>query len=194
MRTLRYMAILAIATLVLASANDSHADNPRITKGDVNAVFNAFGSAGRKIFNFEMPNNASVAAPADFFGSNGAIRPFEGSPWDGQVHCVDDWHVILIAVFDGPTYQDAVDSISPISSRFWLNGTMLGTKRSAIKRFLELPDPSWGYQEGAILSPKKLPVGNYELLWIASHPIFGVLIQQTIFFTVDPSESFACSD
>jgi len=70
----------------------------RITRGDTEAVLNAFGGGRRAVL---LHSKTAEGATADFFGSHGSIRPFAGSPWDGAHFCADDWHVILIADIEG---------------------------------------------------------------------------------------------
>jgi hypothetical protein len=69
------------------------------------------------------------ASPADFFGSHGSIRPFNGSPWDGR-HCAEDRHVILVAFFDGGdasfSHQQAKAILDPVTISFTLDGAALG--------------------------------------------------------------------
>ena len=71
----------------------------RINRGDAEAVLNAFGNGGWVILLHS--GEAAEAAPADWFGSHGSIRPFQGSPWDGRHFCAEDWHVILMALIAG---------------------------------------------------------------------------------------------
>ena len=49
----------------------------RITKGDAEAVFNAFGNGGRAVL---AHSRTAEGAPADLTGVHGSIRPFAGSP------------------------------------------------------------------------------------------------------------------
>ena len=59
------------------------------------------------------------AAPADFLGSHGSIRPFQGSPWDGRHFCAEDWHVILVGWVDGGAasfdHQQARAAFDPVT-------------------------------------------------------------------------------
>ena len=108
----------------------------RITRGDVEAVLNAFGGGGRAV----LLHSKTAEVPGDFVGSHGSIRPFAGSPWDGAHFCADDWHVILIADFEGGDasfgHDDAARIMNGLEVSFTLDGAALPTTRTAIKRFV----------------------------------------------------------
>ena len=121
----------------------------RITRGDVEAVFHAFGGGG--LTGLLHAPGGGVGSPADDNGSQGSIRPFAGDAWDRAHFCSDDWHVILIAVFDGGdssfTEQDAVRSLQPQQSRsLWM---AVLCRRSA-RRSSESPSSrrSWSIKGG----------------------------------------------
>ena len=148
----------------------------RITRGDVQAVFNAAGTGGRIIL--LRKGETAEAAPADFVGSHGSIRPFQGSPWDGRHFCAEDWHVILVAGIDGGDAsfrrEQAVASASQTTFDFTLDGAPLATNRTAIRRLLspetiKVPQGvekfkvAYFFQEGRIMSPEDLSVGQHEL-------------------------------
>ena len=59
----------------------------RITRGDVEAVLNAFGGGGRAVL---LHSETAEGAQADFLGTHGSIRPFAGSPWDGAHFCAEE--------------------------------------------------------------------------------------------------------
>lgn len=168
----------------------------RIKRGDVQAVFEAFGGGGWAIL-----RHSSVArgAPADVLGSQGAIRPFE--PWDGLHLCAEDWHVILIADIEGGdasfSRRDAEQIMSTIAVRFELDGDELNTTRTAIKRFLnpglfEL-DEAYYFQEGRIMSPDELAVGAHVLRCEVTADA-AVVFENTIGFIVDAAGTGACAD
>lgn len=119
----------------------------RVTQSDAKAVLRSVGSA---------------AEP------EAAIRPFQ---FDGRHYCVLDWHVALLTFVEGGdasfTRKDAEASLNLNSATFVLNGTVLGTERTKIKRY---PDPSrfgfveaYYFQQGRILSPDDLAVGQHTL-------------------------------
>ena len=118
------LSIVVLALALLPSA--VLADSGRITKGDVQGVLQAFMTGGRTVLSNSSETAGLHAAPADFLGSNGAIRPF--APWDNQHVCVSDWHVLLMGIFDGGdksyTRQDASNYLSELDISFTLDGNL----------------------------------------------------------------------
>jgi hypothetical protein len=169
----------------------------RITRGDAEAVLNAFGTGGRVI----LAGGRTVdAGPVDFFGSHGSIRPYQGSPWDGRHFCAEDWHVILAGWIDGgdDTFnrQRAEKVIGPVTISFTLDGDALETTRTPIKPFLDPPadfglERAWYFQQGKIMSPDDLGVGQHELSARFSDPITGVFDTGIPFF-IDAAGTGAC--
>lgn len=194
------MAILAFILIVTALLpGQVSANSERITRGDVQAVFNAFINGGWAI----MQNNGTGnGAPADEFGSRGAIRPFGGSLFDGSHHCVDDWHVLLVAYWDGGTRseknQDIFDRIDQQVIDMYLDGEELDTERTPIKRFLNQNaldnygfDKGFAFQTGKIMSPDELSVGMHTLKFEADG-VFGPY-ESEIEFYIDDSNSPTCT-
>ena len=168
----------------------------RITRGEVEAVFEAFTTGG---FSVLLHGGMVRGAPADDFGSHGAIRPFQ--QWDGLHFCAEDWHVILIATIDGSdqsfTRQDADRLLSGTTITFTLDGVELATDRTAIKRFLNPArfgfEVAYAFQEGRLMSPGDLSPGDHTLSVVAAEPGQPVFAN-TITFTIDPAGAGACAD
>jgi hypothetical protein len=172
----------------------------RITRGDAEAVLNAFGTGGRVILG---NGRTAEAAPADFFGSHGSIRPFQGTPWDGRHFCAEDWHVILAAWFDGGDatfdHQQAEAVIGPVTISFQLDGAALATTRTPIKPFHNPPqafgfERAWYFQEGKIMSPDDLSVGQHELSARFTNPTSGLDESDGITFFIDAAGTGVCLD
>ena len=158
------------------------------------AVLEASGSGG-----WAVRSHSAVAhgSPADESGSHGAIRPF--APWDGRHFCAKDWHVILVAEIEGGdasfTRNDAEEIMSKIDVRFELDGAVLNTTRTAIKRFLN-PErfgmvEAYSFQEGRIMSPEDLAVGSH-VLRLSMSDASGDTFVDTITFVVDAEGQGAC--
>jgi hypothetical protein len=170
----------------------------RITQGDAQAVLNAFGTGGRVIL---RNGQTAEAAPADFFGTHGSIRPFRNSPWDRGHFCAEDWHVILIAMFEGGdasfTRQQAEAILNPVSNSFTLDDAPLQTTRTSISRFLD-PQPfgfeeAYYFQEGRIMSPDDLSVGEHRLSITSTDNTSGRRIfRSSITFFIDAAGTGAC--
>ena len=167
----------------------------RVAEGDVDAVFNGFTSGGLAILVHSQVVQGAVAD--GLAGSLGTIRPFK--LFDGRHYCADDWHVILVAEFDGGdrsySYEDAVASLSPIKIAFALDHVPFSTKRTALKRFLRPGiygwDEAYGFQEGHIFAPSDLTVGAHDLSFTSIDPVYGSF-ENSIRFYIDPSGGGAC--
>jgi hypothetical protein len=158
----------------------------QISRGEVQAVFDAFGGGGWAILRH---SEVARGAPADQVGSHGAIRPFDA--WDGIRLHAEDWHVILIADFEGGDHsfsrQDAEQAIAQIAVRFELDGQELEITRTAIKRFLN-PErfglvEAYYAQFGRVMAPDELAVGEHSVRCTMT---FGadVVFENTIAVTV----------
>ena len=169
----------------------------RITRGDVEAVLHAFGGGGRAVL---LHSKTAEGAPADFVGSHGSIRPFAGSPWDGAHFCADDWHVILIADFEGGDasfqHDDAARIMNGLQVSFTLDGAALPTTRTAIKRFLN-PEQfglqvAYYFQQGQIMSPTDLSTGSHRLEVTMVDASGQQSFQDGITFVIDAPGTGAC--
>jgi hypothetical protein len=166
----------------------------RITKGHVQSILNAFGNAGRVIL---LRGGTAEGAPADFLGSHGAIRPFDD--WDNRHFCQEDWHVILIAAFDGGdrsyTRQQFQALADQTTVSIVLDGAPLpGTTRTATRHFegtLFGFDEAYYFQEGRIMSPDDLSVGEHHLE-VTTTENGTVVFQGQITFHIDAAGTGAC--
>jgi hypothetical protein len=167
----------------------------QIKRGDVEAVFSAFGGGGWAVLRH---SSVAAGAPADDLGSHGAIRPFQ--PWDGMHLCAEDWHVIVIADIEGGDASfkrpDAESIMSTLAVRFVLDGDVMATTRGAVSRFLNPErfglEVAYYFQEGRIMSPDELAVGDHTLrceMTAAGEVVFD----NTIHFIVDPPDAGACA-
>ena len=179
------------------------AEPDRITRGEVQAVLEAFATGGVVVLLQASDTAGLYAAPADLDGSNGAIRPYH--PWDGRHYCVDDWHVLLIGFFEGGdqsfNIQDAKELLSKWSVTFTLisrgESFVLDTVRTSTRAFLN-PDPfgfekAYGFQEGQIVPAGAFPIGEYTLEAIVEFD-GGVQFETSIDFYIDPSDSATCAE
>lgn len=177
---------------------ETNTGSSRITRGDVEAVLNAFGGGGWAVL---LHSKTAEGAPADFLGSHGSIRPFAGSPWDGAHFCGEDWHVILIADIEGGdasfTHDDAESIMNGLEVSFTLDGAPLPTTRTAIKRFLN-PEQfgfqvAYYFQQGQIMSPTDLSVGSHTLDVTIVDASGQQSLQDGITFVVDAPGTGACA-
>jgi hypothetical protein len=198
-RLVKWVVMLIWTTVVLFPVPAMAAPD-RITRGDVEAVLEALPTGGRVVL-FQASDTAGFhAAPADWLGSHGAIRPY--GPWDGGHYCVDDWHALLLGFTAGGDQsfrrEDAEALLSQVSLSFTLTldgkSVVLDTVRTAIKPVLAWEEFGWdniyGFQEGRIMSPDELGVGEYTLtvVWEVAGSSYELSSQ----FFIDPSDSEAC--
>jgi hypothetical protein len=190
------VAVLLILATALPTPARASAD--RITQGDVVSVLNASFTGGRVIISLPGGTAGFYAAPADFYGSNGAIRPF--SAWDGMHLCVEDWHVLLMSIYDGGdtsyTIQDAMSYFSQLNTTFYLDGNPVQTTSTPIKRFLNPThygyDVAYGLNSGAIMAPGDLSVGQHTFQVNIIDPVYGN-VTLAITFYVDAANSPTCT-
>ncbi len=172
-----FISLIGAGTLLLPLP--AQAVGTRITQGDAKQVLQGVGEA-------------------DLFGSRGAIRPFSGSPWDGAHFCAEDWHVIFFSWIEGGdasfTRSDAEPILSGIAVSFTLDGAVLPTTRTAIKRH---SDPerfgyqrAWFFNQGRVMSPADLSVGQHELFVRITQA--GGAFDDGITFFIDAAGTGAC--
>ncbi len=168
----------------------------RITRGDVQAVLEAFGGGGLVILQHDR---AAQGAPSDPF--HGSIRPFAGSEWDGAHFCAEDWHVILVADIEGGgasfKQDDAERIMDGLNVSFDLDGGVLATTRTAIKRFSDPARFGWQvayyFQQGQILSPSDLSIGSHQLTVTVKDSSGQQSYQDGITFVIDAPGTGACA-
>ena len=193
--------LACIAVVLFPVPSTAEAD--RITRGEVQAVLEAFATGGVVVLLRASDTVGLYAAPADLDGSNGAIRPYH--PWDGRHYCVDDWHVILMGFFEGGdqsfTIQDAEDLLSKWSVTFILifhgESVVLDTVRTSTRALLN-PDPfgfekAYGFQQGHIVPAGTFPLGGYTLEAVVEFD-GAVRFESSIDFSVDASDSTTCTE
>jgi hypothetical protein len=177
------------------------ATSSKVTKGDAQAVLNAFGGAGKVIRRHGVVQFGTPADPE----LRATIRPFSektfpDSPFNGRHYCADDWHVIVVAEIDGGDHsysiQDANAALNPLTLTFTLDGAELPTTRTPIKRFdpgphLDGMEVAYFFQQGAVLSPSDLTVGSHSLSYTERAP--GWEYQDAITFVIDPPGHGACA-
>jgi hypothetical protein len=190
--------VLTVGTIlgVLAPAAGSTAAGAaeRVSRGEATAVLEAYGTGGRAIIN-HSPRN--WGAPSDI-ELRATIRPLAEEGFDGRHYCAEDWHTIVLAIFDfgDRTFsrQDFADEVSHVVITMSLDGTVLPTMRTAIK---EVSNPqqfgaekAYAFQQGTVLSPSDLSVGAHSLDTTTVFP--PDTFQDHITFYIDAPGTGAC--
>jgi hypothetical protein len=165
----------------------------RVSQGDAEAVLQAAPTGGGAIRSHGIVN---PSAPADI-ELRASIRPFSGTVFDGRHYCAEDWHVILLADFEGGdnsfTEQDARAIMDGITFDFFLDGTPLATNRLPIKRFLapqQFFETAYYFQQGVVLPPSGLTVGSHTVGVSVTDPRGNITDQVTIH--IDAPGTGAC--
>jgi hypothetical protein len=191
-RTYLAVAVLVAGSLV-ATIGTANASPVRVTQGDAQSILDAFGNGGWAVL-LNSGQGVQADGPTDL-EVRAAIRPLPF--YAGRHYCVDDWHVLLLALFDGGdasyTYQDAVTVLGPISLDLKLDRRSLTTTRTSIKRFLNPQqfgfEEAYYWQQGTLVPPGGLTVGAHQLAGTLSGGAHGTGNAK---FYVDPSGTGAC--
>jgi hypothetical protein len=159
---------LAFAAMLFLATGTASGNAVRVTRGDAQAVCEAFGNGGWTIL--QHSHVIVQGAPADgLVGGLVVIRPIS-SIFDGKHYCALDWHVILVAEFDGGdasyTIQDFEAFRAATSIAFTLDGQPLATVRTATKPFQrDLSSigvtAAYYFQQGSVMSPDALAIGAH---------------------------------
>jgi hypothetical protein len=190
--TIRRRLAAAVASLalvvVLGSTVAQAVSDSGPTRGDAEAVFQAFFTGGFAIRAHNPLANGAPGVPLDPPPDSVRIYPLA----DDIEYCQQGWHVVLLGVWDDPTLypggkKELIDYLSALDTQFVLDGVPLYTERTEIKRFTHpFPEfsenPLIGPNFGAFLPPGSLSLGTHELRTIQHAPDFDD--EFTISFTV----------
>ncbi len=188
--------LLSLVVFTFVTRSQASAASGLVTKGDAEAILHALTSGGGIIFH-EHP----VPGFEDY--PRAAITPL--SFHSGTHYCVDDWHVVRIAISQGVdndvffTKEQAIADLEATTVTLTLDGVTLPAIRTPIimlnagfwKQRFDLPGPFFAFQTGSILSPAALSVGNHTVGLVVTDPVFGTF-QDASTFTVDPSGTGVC--
>jgi hypothetical protein len=187
--------LLSLVAFVFVPLSQASAASGRVTKGDVEAILHTVTSGGGILFH-EHP----VPGFEDY--PRAAITPL--SFHIGTHYCVDDWHVVRIAISNSVdnvvffTKEQVIADLQATTVTLTLDGVTLPAIRTPIimlnaadqQRF-DLPGPSFAFQTRSILSPEALSVGDHTAGLVLTDPAFGTF-QDASTFTVDPSGTGVC--
>jgi hypothetical protein len=191
---LTVVAILAaIASSAIFSGNVG-ASSTRTTRGNAEAVLQAFGNGGWAIL---LHNQAAEGGPADE-DRTVAIRPFA---FFARHYCALDWHTILVADIEGGDksfkHQQAEAIISQMRVSLVVDGALLQLTQTVVKRFLNPQlfglQVAYYSQWGRIMAPSDLAVGAHTLRGVATDPSGStVFFDTTITFFIDADGTGTC--
>ena len=116
--------------------------------------------------------------------------------------CSLDWHVISVAVVEGNpaggsrTNNEIIETLSQIVVLITLDGTLLDTETTAIKRTTN--PGNRGYVEafdvmvGKVMAPEDLTVGQHSLQFTGMRPGQPPMVMSPITFFIDAPGVGAC--
>jgi hypothetical protein len=185
------VAVVVLVAVPLLVGSPAGANSARITRGDVEAIFQATPNGGWAVL---LHSPTGQGAPFDA-QDRGAIRPLSFN--DGKHYCAEDWHVILLApVVTGDasfTRPEAEAILDSVVLSFTLDGAPLPTTRTTVRPFLnpEPDDVGYAVQEGRIMAPSDLSVGGHQLAVTITEPGFPTEVLEITFF-IDAPGTGAC--
>jgi hypothetical protein len=152
------------------------------TRGDAQATFEAFFTGGSAI---RLHNPLAKGAPGVPFSAPDSARIF--ALFDNVAYCQEGWHVIVLSVFDDPSFYSSRNELraylSSLSQEFVLDGVPLEVETTSVKEFpLFSLNPLMVVNFGAFLAPGALSLGTHELQSINHDPVFGDF-ELTVSFT-----------
>ena len=188
--------VLALVTLFAASAQ---ANSPRVTRGDAQAIFQAWNNGGWA----GLLNGGTVeeGAPGDFLPDSIA-RIAPAAQWNGRHFCSLDWHVIAVAVNEGNavgesrTNTEIRETLSQVVIFFTLDGLPLDTTTTPVKR-MNNPElrglvEAFSVQAGRVMAPDDLAIGQHSLRALGTRPGRPPTPMGPITFFIDAPDEGTC--
>ena len=192
------VAVAMGSVLALAVGPTSlEAAGPRVTRGEAQAVFEAFSGGGWAI---SLHYETMEGAPSDFL-PDAIVRISVGSGFNGLHYCALDWHVIHVALNEGNlagetrTNSELMEALANRNVELKLDGTILATTRTAARRSLI---PNRGFTEaffvniGRVMAPEDIAVGQHTLVGTGFRPGLPPQTIGTTNFFIDAAGTGAC--
>jgi hypothetical protein len=130
----------------------------RVTRGDVMAATQA-RTTGAAIL---ARHGVSVGAPAVGM-LQGRIDPFPRA--STRTYCAGDWHVLLVSFSGMGSHRTAAADLARFDASFELDGQLVPSQRTAVKRFLpQTGTPTFGVSVYHLLAPGSIGVGSHTLV------------------------------
>jgi hypothetical protein len=165
------------------------------TRGDAQALLNAFGNGGWAVINHDRVARAR-RGPAN---RTIQIRPFDF--FNDRHYCELDWHTIVLADIEGGTRpyprQQAEAIIADLLVQLALDGTPLALSQTPVIRFnnpqLFGIEAAFYSQWGRVMEPSDLAVGQHTLRGLMTNASGSdVYFDNTINFFIDAVGTGAC--
>lgn len=197
---MRTSVLVVVAAMAAAFAGPVQANSERVTRGDAEALHQAFNNGGWAV----VLNGGEIieGAPADFMAdSAGRILP--NALWNGRHFCELDWHVVSAAISEGNqppnqsrTVKDIRDFLDTATVDIRLDGTSIPLDRSATKRTTN-PERigatvAFYVDFGRVMAPDEIAVGAHTLQLIASRGGRPPMAMPPITFHIDAAGTGTC--
>lgn len=183
-------SILVACSLLLGVTSASATE--RITRGDAEAIFQAFNNGGWAI---RLQPGVIEGAPSDFLA--GSLARISTTA-NNRHYCALDWHVILVSLVEGNLpgesfpNQEIFDNLEARQVTILLDGIPLEVTRTEPRRMTN-PEFRNFYEAffvntGRVMSPDEISVGQHSLVAIGS--LAGVI--SSIVFHIDAAGTGVC--
>ncbi len=156
-RTLRSGALAVALAAIMCGTVLGTAPSPGITRGEVEAIFQARTTANQ----IQAAHLKTASAVRQGF-LRGRISPF----FNSHPFCSSDWLILLVSEGATTTYRDSVAYRARLGVGFTLDGQAVTTRQTALKRFLTVPPAGdfWGWTVAHIYAPGTLTDGDHALV------------------------------
>jgi hypothetical protein len=190
-------SVVLAASLLFGVAAQANA--PRVTRGDAQAVFEAFTNGGWGV----VLNGGTIeeGAPSDFMvDSMARISP--AAQWNGRHFCGLDWHVINVAANEGNpaggtrTNSEMREALEQTVFRITLDAALLDTTTTAVKRTTN-PErigavEAFAIVAGKLMAPEDLAVGQHSVQFTGIRPGAPPQVMPPVTFFIDAAGTGTC--
>jgi hypothetical protein len=184
MRILRHAVLsILIVSGLLAIAPGAAANTDRITRGEAQAAFEAFWTAGFTIAD-KAPSTPPAFADVHYILLNITHE---------DVHyCTLDWFAYGIGLFWVGSYQEAAADRDAVQVNFEIDGLTVDYGITAAKRVITFGEV-WGWVYGALVPPGSLSIGEHTLTTTVVDPLVPAdSFTGTVTFFIDADGTGAC--
>ena len=184
MRILRHAVLsLLIVSGLVAIAPAAAGNTDRITRGEAQAAFEAFWTAG-----FTIENTAPVTPPA--FAD---VHYIMLNVNHENVHyCTLDWFAYGIGGGWGGSYQEAAADRDAVQVDFDIDGLAVNFGISAAKRVIAFGEV-WGWSYGSLVPPGSMSIGAHILTTTVVDPLLPAdSFTATVRFFIDAEATGVC--
>ncbi len=179
MRMLKVALVALLASAGLMGTAPGAGAVERITRGDAQAAFQAYWTAGFTI------EKTPTTAPGFALVHYTLLNSFH----ENTRICTTNWHAYALGWGVQGTRQDAAADQRLLVLTFAIDGVPMPSAKTAIKRSIAFGNV-YAWNEGALLAPGSLSVGAHQLTTTINYD--GTVEALTVTFYVDAEGTGAC--